>query len=198
GRQRGDGSPGRPRRAGPDAAPAAHRQPVDHDRAFYLRGRPRGPGRAQLPRAGRLVTPRRTQRTHMRPCGRPVLAGQPQGRFAIFLPREKPPSPCPAGPEYAIIGANTCSGGGTAMSAVTVRGVALGQGRPKIIVPIFAQTAADAAGQAAALGATAADLAELRLDPLRAGDGSLPDAAALCAAVRRVRAALDGRLPLLV
>lgn len=84
------------------------------------------------------------------------------------------------------------------MSAVTVRGVALGQGRPKIIVPIFAQTAADAAGQAAALGATAADLAELRLDPLRAGDGSLPDAAALCVAVRRVRAALDGRLPLLV
>ena len=65
-------------------------------------------------------------------------------------------------------------------------------------MPIFAQTAADAAGQAAALGATAADLAELRLDPLRAGDGSLPDAAALCAAVRRVRAALDGRLPLLV
>ena len=81
------------------------------------------------------------------------------------------------------------------MSAVTVRGVALGQGRPKIIVPIFAQTAADAAGQAAALGATAADLAELRLDPLRAEDGSLPDAAALCAAVRRVRAALGG-LPL--
>ena len=39
------------------------------------------------------------------------------------------------------------------MSAVTVRGVALGQGRPKIIVPIFVQTAADAAGQAAALAA---------------------------------------------
>ena len=84
------------------------------------------------------------------------------------------------------------------MAIVTVRGIALGRGRPKIIVPVFAGDGPAAQRQAAALGGAAADLAELRLDPLRLPGGGLPDGGALCGVVRQVRQALDGRLPLLV
>ena len=84
------------------------------------------------------------------------------------------------------------------MSVVSVREVRIGAGRPKIIVPIFAAHEAEAAARAKALADTAADLAELRLDPLREADGSLPDTDALCRAVGAVRDALPKCLPLLV
>ena len=84
------------------------------------------------------------------------------------------------------------------MASLTVGGVVLDAARPKVITPIFAGSPAQAAAQAARLGDTAADLAELRLDPLRTESGALPDAAALCAAIRGVRAALAPRLPLLI
>ena len=70
--------------------------------------------------------------------------------------------------------------------------------RTAVLTPVFAADLPAALAQAAALGDTAADIAELRLDPLRADGGLWPDAAALCGAVRRVRAALAPRLPLLV
>ena len=84
------------------------------------------------------------------------------------------------------------------MSVVSVRDVRIGAGRPKIIVPIFAAHAAEAVSQAKALAGSAADLAELRLDPLRDADGSLPGADALCRVSGAVRDALPQRLPLLV
>lgn len=83
------------------------------------------------------------------------------------------------------------------MSVVSVRDVRIGTGRPKIIVPIFAADEAGAVAQARALAGTAADLAELRLDPLREGDGSLPGTEALCRVLCAVRDALPRRLPLL-
>lgn len=84
------------------------------------------------------------------------------------------------------------------MSVVSVREVRIGAGRPKIIVPIFAAGEAEAVARAKALAGTAADLAELRLDPLREADGSLPGTDALCRAVGAVRDALPEHLPLLV
>lgn len=84
------------------------------------------------------------------------------------------------------------------MSVVSVRNVRIGVGRPKIIVPIFAADEAGAVAQAKALAETAADLAELRLDPLREADGSLPGAGALCRVLAAVRKALPEHLPLLV
>lgn len=84
------------------------------------------------------------------------------------------------------------------MSAVTVGGVALGEGRPKIIVPVFVGSEEEAIARAARLGQGAADLVELRLDPLREVSGGLPEVAALRRTIRRVRGALAPRLPLLV
>lgn len=84
------------------------------------------------------------------------------------------------------------------MSAVVVRGVAIGTGLPKIIVPIFAAALAEAVAQAGRLADSAADLAELRLDPLRGEDGSLPDAPALCRVMAQVRDAMPDGMPLLV
>ena len=84
------------------------------------------------------------------------------------------------------------------MSETMLHPLGLAPGRMSVIVPVFAADLAGALDQAAALGDTAADLAELRLDPLRLPGGGLPDGAWLCDAVRRVRGALDPRLPLLV
>lgn len=84
------------------------------------------------------------------------------------------------------------------MSAVNVGGLSLGEGRVKIIVPVFVRTAAEALAQAARLGDTDADLAELRLDPLRQEDGAPLDAAAMRRLLGRVRRTLAPRLPLLV
>ncbi|MBQ9648774.1 MAG: type I 3-dehydroquinate dehydratase, partial [Oscillospiraceae bacterium] len=47
---------------------------------------------------------------------------------------------------------------------VTVRGVALGAGRPKIAVPLIARTRGELLAQAAELTALPADLAEWRAD----------------------------------
>lgn len=78
--------------------------------------------------------------------------------------------------------------------SILVRGVPLGAGRPKIIVPIVAQTAEQAATQAAALRSDpAAELAELRADAL----ACLREPAALQSAVRAVRQALGPGKPLL-
>lgn len=77
------------------------------------------------------------------------------------------------------------------MAKVTVRGVVLGEGRCKIIAPIMAATAAQAAAQARGFRGGPADIAELRLDPLLAAGPDEPDAA--LAAVRREL----GHLPLL-
>ena len=79
------------------------------------------------------------------------------------------------------------------MSETMLHPLGLAPGRMSVIVPVFAADLAGALDQAAALGDTAADLAELRLDPLRLPGGGLPDGAWLCDAVRRVRGALDPR-----
>ena len=82
--------------------------------------------------------------------------------------------------------------------SLTVGGVTLGEGRPKIIVPVYADREEVAVNRAALLGDSAADLAELRLDPLREPEDVLPDVAALRRTIRRVRSALAPRIPLLV
>ncbi|WP_294497160.1 type I 3-dehydroquinate dehydratase [uncultured Gemmiger sp.] len=84
------------------------------------------------------------------------------------------------------------------MPVVLVRGLTLGEGRPKIIVPLFSAGEEEVLAQASQLGGTAADLAELRLDPLRGRYRSPLPPQELCTVVRRVRAALAPRLPLLV
>ena len=75
---------------------------------------------------------------------------------------------------------------------VTVRGVALGAGRPKIAVPLIARTREELLAQAAELTALPADLAEWRADFYDA----LADEAALTETLRQLRGAL-GELPLL-
>jgi 3-dehydroquinate dehydratase-1 len=67
------------------------------------------------------------------------------------------------------------------MGAITVRGVVLGAGRPKILAPVFAGACGEAVRQAAALrDDPRVDVVELRLDalvPARASDGaSVPGA----------------------
>ena len=77
---------------------------------------------------------------------------------------------------------------------ICIRGVMLGSGRAKVIVPIMAQTARQAAEQAATLRALpAAELVELRADAL----DCLRDLPALQDAVRGVRRALGPDKPLL-
>lgn len=77
------------------------------------------------------------------------------------------------------------------MAKVTVRGVVLGEGRCKVIAPIMAATAREAAAQARKFRGGPADIAELRLDPLLAAGPEEPEAA--LAAVRREL----GHLPIL-
>lgn len=78
--------------------------------------------------------------------------------------------------------------------SITIRGVALGEGRAKVIVPVLAAEAEQAVQQAAALrGEPAAELVELRADAL----ACLRDPAALQSAVRAVRAALGPKKPFL-
>ena len=75
--------------------------------------------------------------------------------------------------------------------AITLRGVTLGAGRAKILVPVLAQTIGEAVRQAAALAQNpAAELVELRLDPLLPGQDAV-----VC--LRAVRAALGEAKPLL-
>ena len=81
--------------------------------------------------------------------------------------------------------------------SITIRGLTLGAGRPKIIVPILAQTVEESARQAAQLiHNPAAELIELRLDGL-----ADPSAEAMADALREVRQILGVRAdskPLLV
>lgn len=78
------------------------------------------------------------------------------------------------------------------MQTITVRGVTLGTGRPKIIVPIVGRTQEEILAQAAAVSAPA-DLVEWRVDWF---DGCF-DPSALLGCLRALRAVL-GELPLLV
>lgn len=77
---------------------------------------------------------------------------------------------------------------------VVVRGVVLGTGRPKIIVPLTARTRAELTAQGRDAVAAAPDLIEWRVDHLLAGGA---DPAAVVDAGRELVAVLDG-LPLLV
>lgn len=78
------------------------------------------------------------------------------------------------------------------MANVTVKNVTLGQGRPKVIVPIVAADLPQAVAQAKALNEhSGVDVVELRLDLLRGAD-----TAACCACLRAVREALETK-PLL-
>lgn len=78
------------------------------------------------------------------------------------------------------------------MEAVTVRGVAIGQGRPKIIVPLMGGTEEELRQEAQALLTLPAQLAEWRVDWFQ--DWDRPDRVVQAAAA--LRAAL-GELPLL-
>lgn len=77
---------------------------------------------------------------------------------------------------------------------VTVRGTALGAGRPKVIVPLTGGTVLALLDQARAVVAAAPDVVEWRVDHLGSGEAA-PDVVA--AAGRELRAVL-GDLPLLV
>lgn len=81
-----------------------------------------------------------------------------------------------------------------APTAVTVRGTAIGSGRPKVIVPLTGGTLDELLEQAAAVVAAAPDVVEWRVDHL-AGGRATPDEVA--AAGTALRGALGG-LPLLV
>lgn len=81
-----------------------------------------------------------------------------------------------------------------APTPVTVRGTAIGTGRPKVIVPLTGSTVDELLAQAAAVVAAAPDVVEWRVDHLGAG-GATPGQAA--AAALSLRTAL-GDLPLLV
>lgn len=78
------------------------------------------------------------------------------------------------------------------MHTISVRGVTLGAGRPKIIVPLCETAAPALAAEAARLAAAGAELVEWRVDAM---DGAR-DTAALLEAAPAVRAAL-GDVPLL-
>jgi 3-dehydroquinate dehydratase-1 len=79
------------------------------------------------------------------------------------------------------------------MRCITIRGLTLGAGRTKIIVPLCEGEPGALLAAAAAAGESRADLAEWRVDAL---DGAR-DAAALAALAPAVRAALNGK-PLLI
>ncbi|HEY0185957.1 MAG TPA: type I 3-dehydroquinate dehydratase [Cellulomonas sp.] len=81
----------------------------------------------------------------------------------------------------------------TSTTPVTVRGVAIGTGRPKVIVPLTGADTADLLAQAGAAVAAGPDLVEWRIDHLGGGTAT-PDE--VVAAGRALRAALDD-LPLL-
>ena len=78
------------------------------------------------------------------------------------------------------------------MNTLTIRGVTLGAGRAKIIVPLVGATRAEVLAQAAALRETPPDLVEWRADFCE----GLCDEAALTGTARALREAL-GALPLL-
>lgn len=80
-----------------------------------------------------------------------------------------------------------------APTPVTVRGTAIGTGRPKVIVPLTGSTADDLLTQAEAVVAAEPDVVEWRIDHL--GEGTA-DPAEVVAAGHRLLAALNG-LPLL-
>ncbi|UNX53242.1 type I 3-dehydroquinate dehydratase [Georgenia sp. TF02-10] len=79
------------------------------------------------------------------------------------------------------------------MRHVTVKDVVLGQGRPKVIVPLTGATEEELLAQARALAEQPVDVVEWRVDLL---DGAA-DTAAVARAAGSVRAAVGGR-PLLV
>lgn len=81
----------------------------------------------------------------------------------------------------------------TSTTPVTVRDVAIGTGRPKVIVPLTGADVTELLAQAAAVVAAGPDVVEWRIDLL--GDGSATPAEAV-AAGRALLAALGG-LPLL-
>lgn len=86
--------------------------------------------------------------------------------------------------------------GTDAPATLRVRRTALGQGRPKIIVPLTAATAAELVEEARALRGHPVNLVEWRADALRGPGGADPDDAALVEAGRRLRQVVEE--PLLV
>ena len=78
------------------------------------------------------------------------------------------------------------------MQAVSVRGLSIGSGRPKIVVPLTGSTPSRLLAQAGALAASPAQMAEWRLDGMEQGD----DPAVLLRTGAQLRSAL-GELPLL-
>lgn len=79
------------------------------------------------------------------------------------------------------------------MSCISIRGCRIGEGRPKIIIPIVERTEADILARAAAFSTLDADFVEWRADWYE----HCLDSAALTALLRRLRCAL-GEMPLLV
>jgi 3-dehydroquinate dehydratase-1 len=82
--------------------------------------------------------------------------------------------------------------GGTGMSALIVKGLAIGEGTPKICVPLVGATRAALRAEARIAAACGADLAELRIDRF---DG-VADPAEVGRAIRDV-AGILGTMPLL-
>lgn len=78
------------------------------------------------------------------------------------------------------------------MNLLTIRGVTLGSGQPKVIVPLCETSASDVLSEAAALGRSEADLVEWRMDALNGAR----DTALLQRLLPEVRRAL-GEKPLL-
>lgn len=79
------------------------------------------------------------------------------------------------------------------MPAVTIRDVTLGEGRPKIVVPVTGPTSPELLAEVGALAGSPADVVEWRVDHFAAAD----DAAAVVEAARALAAAAGPR-PLLV
>jgi 3-dehydroquinate dehydratase-1 len=77
--------------------------------------------------------------------------------------------------------------------SVAIGGILLGDGRPKVCVPLTGATVEALVTEAAAIGTDAADLVELRIDRF----AGVSDRAAVRKAVAAVRSALDPRLPIL-
>lgn len=76
------------------------------------------------------------------------------------------------------------------MSCITVRGRAIGEGRPKVIIPIVEHTEADVLARAAEFSALRTDCVEWRADWL----DTAPDTGAVGRCLRGLRAALADKL----
>ena len=76
------------------------------------------------------------------------------------------------------------------MSCITVRGCAIGQGRPKVILPIVEETQSAILARGRAFAALAADCVEFRADWFEGWQ----DAAALAQCLAGLRAAVGDKL----